>query len=195
MQDSELINDNNQNSSDNKDTQMSKIKALLAEGKVKGQLTYDQINKALPQSEMNSEQIEDVMSTISDMGIDVVDNEHHDEGKGDTPVEVESTSPNINNEKAVGESSNLQLDGGRTDDPVRLYLREMGKVELLSREGEIVIAKKIENGRNMMMESICENPETIKSILTWRDKLLNDEIFLREVIDLEDSYARRSRKC
>ena len=153
------------------------IKNLLAKGKERGYLTYDEINQALPPEEFSSEQIEDTMAQLSEMGINVVENEDGEEVKQE---ELE----NDNNAGNISED-----DVGRTDDPVRMYLREMGSVELLSREGEIAIAKRIEAGREMMIGGICESPLTIRAIVSWHDLLQNGELLLRDIIDLETTYG------
>ncbi|MGI4851635.1 MAG: RNA polymerase sigma factor RpoD [Janthinobacterium lividum] len=155
------------------------LKKLIARSKEKGYITYDQINNLLPQDEMSSEQIEDVMATLSEMGISIVDSDEASEE--DSPKEItesEESEASENNEEAV--------DIGRTDDPVRMYLREMGKVELLSREGEIKIAMRIEEGRFMMIEKIFESPSTIHAIIAWRDALRENQLMLRDIIDLDD---------
>ena len=153
------------------------IKKLLAKGKERGYLTYDEINQALPPEEFSSEQIEDTMAQLSEMGINVVENDDAEEAK---PEELENDS----NAGNISED-----DVGRTDDPVRMYLREMGSVELLSREGEIAIAKRIEAGREMMIGGICESPLTIRAIVSWHDLLQNGELLLRDIIDLETTYG------
>lgn len=153
------------------------VKKMLAKGKDRGFITYDELNTALPPDKMSSEQIEDTMSALSEMGISVVENEEaEDDDDNDTD----------NDEKAGNIDEN---DTGRTDDPVRMYLREMGSVELLSREGEIAIAKRIEAGREMMIGGICESPITIRSIVEWHDALINGDILLRDIIDLETTYG------
>ncbi|NVK19295.1 MAG: RNA polymerase sigma factor RpoD [Methylocystaceae bacterium] len=152
------------------------VKKMLAKGKERGFITYDELNTALPPDKMSSEQIEDTMSALSEMGINVVENE---EAEDDNEAEeTEDKSGNID-----------ENDTGRTDDPVRMYLREMGSVELLSREGEIAIAKRIEAGREMMIGGICESPITIRSIVEWHDALINGDILLRDIIDLETTYG------
>jgi len=152
------------------------VKKMLAKGKERGFITYDELNTALPPDKMSSEQIEDTMSALSEMGINVVENEEADE-EGEV-AEKEDKAGNID-----------ENDTGRTDDPVRMYLREMGSVELLSREGEIAIAKRIEAGREMMIGGICESPITIRSIVEWHDALINGDILLRDIIDLETTYG------
>jgi RNA polymerase primary sigma factor len=155
----------------------SAVKKMLAKGKERGFITYDELNTALPPDKMSSEQIEDTMSALSEMGINVVENDDSDDD--DNAVqESEDKSGNID-----------ENDTGRTDDPVRMYLREMGSVELLSREGEIAIAKRIEAGREMMIGGICESPITIRSIVEWHDALINGDILLRDIIDLETTYG------
>ena len=149
---------------------------MLAKGKERGFITYDELNAALPPDKMSSEQIEDTMSALSEMGINVVENDDSDEET--VKEETEDKSGNID-----------ENDTGRTDDPVRMYLREMGSVELLSREGEISIAKRIEAGREMMIGGICESPITIRSIVEWHDALINGDILLRDIIDLETTYG------
>jgi len=151
------------------------VKKMLAKGKERGFITYDELNAALPPDKMSSEQIEDTMSALSEMGINVVDNDEAEEEQED---EKDEKAGNID-----------ESDAGRTDDPVRMYLREMGSVELLSREGEIAIAKRIEAGREMMIGGICESPITIRSIIEWHDALINGDILLRDIIDLETTYG------
>jgi len=149
------------------------VKKLVKDGKEKGYITYDQLNKALPAEEFSSEQIEDAMSTLSDVGIQMSEGDDSDEEEG----EEYDSGGNISSD-----------DSGRTDDPVRMYLREMGTVELLSREGEIAIAKRIEAGREMMIGGICESPLAIESLIAWYDSLQKGDILLREVIDLDATY-------
>jgi len=152
------------------------VKKLVKEGKEKGYITYDQLNKAIPAEEFSSEQIEDAMSTLSDVGIQMTE--------ADDSEDEEEEGENYN---AGGNISSD--DTGRTDDPVRMYLREMGTVELLSREGEIAIAKRIEAGREMMIGGICESPLAIESLIAWYDALQKGDILLREVIDLDATYS------
>ena len=141
------------------------VKKLLETGKERGFVTYDDLNKALPPDDVSSEQIEDTMTQLSELGINVVENEDAE----DSDVE-ELTDEADAPEKAKPANDDNQ-DLGRTDDPVRMYLREMGSVELLSREGEIAIAKRIEAGREKMIAAICESPLTFRAILGWRDGL------------------------
>src|SRR5712691_9601485 len=155
------------------------IKKMVLRGKERGYLTYDELNAALPQDQVSSEQIEDTMTMLSELGINVIESEESEE-----PAEAEAED---------GESEvrgNVDDDDiGRTDDPVRMYLREMGSVELLSREGEIAIAKRIEAGRDMMIGGICENPLTVRALLLWRDALNENKMLLRDIIDLDAPYG------
>jgi len=155
------------------------IKKMVARGKERGHVTYEELNAALPPDQVSSEQIEDTMVMLSEMGINVVESEDG-EDQGDKPEAVEEAAPagNVNED-----------DLGRTDDPVRMYLREMGSVELLSREGEIAIAKRIEAGREMMIGGICESPLTIRAIVIWHDLLAEGRMLLRDIIDLETTYG------
>lgn len=155
------------------------VKKLVSKGKERGYITYDELNAALPAESFTSEQIEDAMSTLSDVGIQMSDG-------GEDDAEEEEKE-----EKGEYESGgNISADDtGRTDDPVRMYLREMGSVELLSREGEIAIAKRIEAGRELMIGGICESPLAIESLLAWYEALQKGDILLREVIDLDATYG------
>src|SRR3990167_3102232 len=155
------------------------VKQLLAQGKQRGYITYEELNETLPEDKLSSEQIEDIMSMISDMGINIVeDKEAEQEDK------TKQTAKDNEEEETVE-----AREAGKTDDPVRLYLREMGSVELLSREGEIEIAKRIESGREMLIGAICESPLTIRAIVTWRDALNKDQMLLRDIIDIESTYT------
>ncbi len=158
----------------------AEIKGLIKRGKERGFVTYDELNAALPSEKVSSEQIEDVMAILSEMGINVVENEESDDS-GSAAAEKEDET------KAA--TGNLDDDPGRTDDPVRMYLREMGSVELLSREGEIAIAKRIEVGRIKMISALCRNPLTIAAVVEWGRRLENEDILLREFIDLEATLA------
>jgi RNA polymerase primary sigma factor len=154
------------------------IKRMIVRGKERGYVTYDELNDALPPEQVSSEQIEDTMAMLSEIGISVIEAEESEEG-APLPEVVESDVPTGN----VDES-----EMGRTDDPVRMYLREMGNVELLSREGEIAIAKRIEAGREMMIGGICESPLTMRAIVRWYGALIEGRILLRDIIDLEATY-------
>ncbi len=162
------------------DTLGGAVKKMLVKGKERGFVTYDELNSALPPEQVSSEQIEDTMTQLSEMGINVVENEDGEEAKSEVPT-GETT------EKANGNVDESDL--GRTDDPVRMYLREMGSVELLSREGEIAIAKRIEAGRAMMIGGVCENPLTIRAIVEWHDALLDEKMLLRDIIDLDATHG------
>ncbi len=163
------------------DVQSAAVKRLIAKGKERGYITFDELNTVLPPEQNSSEQIEDVMSGLNEMGIQVVESEEQEDGeviapkaeKGGEEAEEEQTG-NIDEESV-----------GRTDDPVRMYLREMGSVELLSREGEIAIAKRIEAGRDMMIGGLCESPLTFRAIISWQDQLKAGRMLLRDIIDLE----------
>src|SRR6056297_1037880 len=169
------------------DMSQTAVKKMIAEAKERGYITYDQLNDVLPPAQVSSEQIEDVMSMLSEMGINVIEDDEPDEDeagkKGGELVETSSSR-----DVTVSQTEGEKLD--RTDDPVRMYLREMGSVELLSREGEIAIAKRIEAGRNTMIAGLCESPLTFQAITIWRDELLNEDILLRDVIDLETTFGR-----
>src|SRR5690606_5072582 len=166
------------------DMSQAAVKRMIAEARERGYITYDQLNSVLPPDQVSSEQIEDVMSMLSEMGINVIEDEEAEEAEAGGAVVPVSTSREI----AVAAPETEKLD--RTDDPVRMYLREMGSVELLSREGEIAIAKRIEAGRNTMIAGLCESPLTFKAITMWRQELLNEDILLRDVIDLETTFGR-----
>jgi RNA polymerase primary sigma factor len=161
------------------DSVATAIKRMMARGKERGYVTYDELNAALPPDQVSSEQIEDTMTNLSEQGITVIESEESEE-----PAAADT-------DEGDGEiRGNLDDDDiGRTDDPVRMYLREMGSVELLSREGEIAIAKRIEAGREMMIGGICENPMTIRAIIGWRDALNDGKMLLRDIIDLDATYG------
>ena len=168
------------------DMSQAAVKKMIADAKERGYITYDQLNTVLPPEQVSSEQIEDVMSMLSEMGINIIEDEEVEEGEA--PVAGELVETSTSREIAVAGTTTETLD--RTDDPVRMYLREMGSVELLSREGEIAIAKRIEAGRNTMIAGLCESPLTFQAIIIWRDELLSEEILLRDVIDLEATFGR-----
>jgi len=173
------------------DFSQAAIKKMIADARAKGYITYDQLNKALPPEQVSSEQIEDVMSMLSEMGINIIENEEAEdaeEGEGTPSGATDLVEVSSSRDVTLAASTTEKLD--RTDDPVRMYLREMGSVELLSREGEIAIAKRIEAGRNTMIAGLCESPLTFQAITIWRDELLNEEILLRDVIDLEATMGR-----
>jgi len=167
------------------------VKKLIRAAKKRGLVTYDDINKVLPSDQVSSEKIEDIMAMFSDMGINVVDDDEVEESESAEKAEKTTKSKAVATARgtAVATNSNARAGSDRTDDPVRMYLREMGTVELLSREGEISIAKRIEAGRETMIEGLCESPLTFQAIIIWRDQLNEDEILLRDIIDLETTYA------
>ena len=154
------------------------LKTLMRLGKERGYVTHDELNAALPTEDFTSEQIDDFMSTLSEMGVSVVEAADSDESSDNEGEEA----------RPAGNVSDSDVSG--TDDPVRMYLREMGSVELLSREGEIAIAKRIEAGRELMIGGICESPLTIRALLHWRDQIADGVVPLRDIIDLETTYAR-----
>ncbi|MDF1618957.1 RNA polymerase sigma factor RpoD [Pseudothioclava nitratireducens] len=182
------IDENKPDTASDDDTSfdMSKaaVKRMIAEAKERGYITYDQLNAVMPPDQVSGDQIEDVMSMLSEMGINVIEAEEADDDNSNAVTTTDGGSREV----AVATSQSETLD--RTDDPVRMYLREMGSVELLSREGEIAIAKRIEAGRNTMIAGLCESPLTFQAITIWRDELLNEDILLRDVIDLETTFGR-----
>ena len=198
------------------------LKKLIAQGKERGYITYDELNEALPQEQVSSEQIEDFMTLLSEMGVNLIEADDAEEQS----VNGEATGANgtngatgTNGAAAASDSDDDETeaedDSGveatdlaaakttavaakptgkdapleRTDDPVRMYLREMGSVELLSREGEIAIAKRIEAGREAMIAGICESPLTIRAVIDWHDMLMAGTVLLREIIDLDATYG------
>ena len=168
------------------DMSQSAVKKMIAEARERGYITYDQLNNVLPPDQVSSEQIEDVMSMLSEMGINIIeDDEAEEEDNRNTELVTTAGTKDV----ALSSGDTEKLD--RTDDPVRMYLREMGSVELLSREGEIAIAKRIEAGRNTMISGLCESPLTFQAITIWRDELLNEDILLRDVIDLEATFGNQ----
>lgn len=165
------------------------VKKLIKVAKKRGYVTYEELNAVMPSDEVSSEQIEDFMSMFSDMGINVVDEDEVEETEVEKDEEDQGQEVAPATGTAVASTSNAKSGSDRTDDPVRMYLREMGSVELLSREGEIAIAKRIEAGRETMIEGLCESPLTFQAIIIWRDQLAQGEILLRDIIDLEATYA------
>ena len=154
------------------------VKKFIKQAKARGYVTMDELNKVLPSEEVTSEAIEDTLAMLSEMGVNVVEAEEDAEG-GEVAVREETAVVETAKEPAYD----------RTDDPVRMYLREMGSVELLSREGEIAIAKRIEAGRDTMIRGLCESALTFEAIMVWREELGSGRILLREVIDLEQTYG------
>ncbi len=184
---SDKENTKNQKEEDNSvpllDLNQSSIKKLISQAKTKGYLTYSELNETMPPGEMSSEQIEDIMTALSEMGITLIESDEEQEEK----QESESLESEGSKELVAASSATDNLD--RTDDPVRMYLREMGSVELLSREGEIAIAKRIEAGRNTYINGLCESPLTFQAITIWRKELLDEKIMLRDVIDLDATFG------
>jgi RNA polymerase primary sigma factor len=165
------------------------IKKLIARAKKKGVITYDELNEALPQDQMSSEQIEDIMSAISEMGVNIVENDDSDdEDKEAEPEEEVDPIDDGGSPRPAVATKKEAVD--RTDDPVRMYLREMGAVELLSREGEIAIAKRIEAGRDTMIWGLCESPITFNAIIEWSNALNEGTMQLREILDLEAMLSK-----
>src|SRR2546426_2675821 len=180
------------------------VKKLIRSAKKRGYVTHDQINSVLPSEEVNSEQIEDVLAMFSEMGVNVVEtegsSEDGEEAREETEEEADEEAESEGGElvevqQKVPAKSAAKEPTERTDDPVRMYLREMGSVELLSREGEIAIAKRIEAGREAMIAGLCESPLTFQAIIIWRDELNEGKVFLRDIIDLEATYAGPDAKA
>ena len=180
------------------------VKNMIKTAKKRGYVTHDELNAVLPSEEFSSEQIEDVLAQLSEMGINVVDSETDvdddgdnakanasgdDDDSDDDEDESDSRSVAAASGKAAVVGQNTGSSADRTDDPVRMYLREMGSVELLSREGEIAIAKRIEAGRNAMIRGLCESPLTFEAIMVWRDELQEGQVLLRDIIDLDATYG------
>src|SRR3954467_584104 len=170
------------------DLNEASLKKLMARAKKGGYITYDEIKEGLPQDQMSSEQIEDVMSAFSEMGVNIVENEEADEDD-----QQQDADTGVDEVDGVGETFVLEKKKetvDRTDDPVRMYLREMGAVELLSREGEIAIAKRIEAGRDTMIWGLCESPITFNAIIEWSNALNEGRMQLREIMDLEAMLSK-----
>ncbi len=175
------------------DLNEASIKKLITRAKKRGYVTYDELNEALPQDQMSSEQIEDVMSAISEMGVNIVENDEEAEADNEPEGEVEEISvesSDSKDKKKPAAAAKKTATGERTDDPVRMYLREMGAVELLSREGEIAIAKRIEAGRDTMIMGLCKSPITFHAIIHWSEALNNGEMQLREILDLDAMLSK-----
>jgi len=177
------------------------VKELIRSGKKRGYVTHDQINALLCSEEVKSEQIEDILAKFSEMGVGVVETK-------EAELEEEAATREEPEEEAEGENELIEVrqqsvpaksaatePAERTDDPVRMYLREMGSMELLSREGEIAIAKRIEAGREAMIAGLCESPLTFQAIIIWRDELNEGKVFLRDIIDLDATYAGPDAKA
>ena len=167
------------------DMSKQNVKKLIKQAKDRGYVTYDDLNEVLPSDETSSEKIEDIMSMLSEMGINVIDADEVEEQEEAT----RTNKPAVVDEKTPAKKTKSTEVVDRTDDPVRMYLREMGAVELLSREGEIAIAKRIEAGREAMIAGLCESPLTFQAVIIWHDELMEGKILLRDIIDLEATYA------
>ena len=174
------------------------VKKMIKAAKKRGYVTHEQINAGRPSEEVTADQSEDVFAMISEMGINVVESEDADSEEGETEKAADEHDDDDDDEsgREVVETKQKSLavaekkePSERTDDPVRMYLREMGSVELLSREGEIAIAKRIEAGREAMIAGLCESPLTFQAVIIWRDELNEGKVFLRDIIDLEATYA------
>ncbi|MCK4860330.1 MAG: RNA polymerase sigma factor RpoD [Rhodobacteraceae bacterium] len=170
------------------DMSQTAVKKMIAAAKTRGYITYDELNKFMPADQVSSDQIEDIMAMLSDMGINIIEGEEA-EDESETDTDVEEIGATTSRELVAAAATTETLD--RTDDPVRMYLREMGTVELLSREGEIAIAKRIEAGRSTMIAGLCESPLTFHAITIWREELLEEEIMLRDVIDLDATFGQQ----
>ncbi|WP_440984006.1 RNA polymerase sigma factor region1.1 domain-containing protein, partial [Shinella sumterensis] len=177
------------------------VKKMIKAAKKRGYVTMDELNSVLPSEEVTSEQIEDTMSMLSDMGINVIEDEDAEEAaQGGDDESSDDDNDGEGGELAPSSGTALATakkkePTDRTDDPVRMYLREMGSVELLSREGEIAIAKRIEAGRETMIAGLCESPLTFQAIIIWRDELNEGQTLLREIIDLETTYSGPEAKA
>jgi RNA polymerase primary sigma factor len=175
------------------------VKRMVKLAKKRGYITYEEVNEVLPDGQSDPDQIEDVLAQLSEMGINVVEAEETDEAAGEKAANGEAADDEESAEgtevaevapaRAVAVTTTTREPTDRTDDPVRMYLREMGSVELLSREGEIAIAKRIEAGREAMIAGLCESPLTFQAIIIWRDELVEGKVLLRDIIDLEATYA------
>src|SRR4051812_22330339 len=176
------------------------VRRMIKLAKKRGYVTYDEVNEVLPSDQVDPDQIEDVLAQLSEMGINVVEAEEAEDGQ--PPERTEAAAATEEEEPEPGDFVEAQPTRAvavrpettkeptdRTDDPVRMYLREMGSVELLSREGEIAIAKRIEAGREAMIAGLCESPLTFQAIIIWRDELIEGRVLLRDIIDLEATYA------
>src|SRR5262250_183726 len=176
------------------------VKKLIRSAKKRGYVTHDQINSVLPSEEVNSEQIEDVLAMFSEMGVNVVETEEPSEDGEDAREEAEEEAESESGElvevqQKAPAKSEAKEPTERTDDPLRMYLREMSPVKLLSREGEFAIAKRIEAGREAMIAGLCESPLTFQAIIIWRDELNEGKVFPRDIIDLEATYAGPDAKA
>ena len=171
------------------DAMAAAVKKMVVRGRERGFVTYDEINAVLPPDQVSSEQIEDTLAMLSEQGISVIESEDNEEGDKPAaakPADDKEDEAEEEEEEEGGKGGNIDADSiGRTDDPVRMYLREMGSIELLSREGEIAIAKRIEAGRDKMIGALCESPLTMRAVVHWRDSLVEGKMLLRDIIDLD----------
>ena len=167
------------------------VKKMIKAAKKRGFVTYAELNAVLPSEEVSSDQIEDVYAMLSEMGINVTEADEQEDGEGEEAAEEEEAEGGdlVEAPRPAAVATRTSEPADRTDDPVRMYLREMGSVELLSREGEIAIAKRIEAGREAMIAGLCESPLTFQAIIIWRDELNEGKVLLRDIIDLEATYA------
>src|SRR5689334_8136253 len=170
------------------------VKKMIKQAKKRGYVTHEQLNAVLPSEEVSSDQIEDIYAMLNEMGINVVEQEEGADDEEAKPTDEAEDDDDGDGELVEAKPKALATTekkepSERTDDPVRMYLREMGSVELLSREGEIAIAKRIEAGREAMIAGLCESPLTFQAIIIWRDELNEGKVFLRDIIDLEATYA------
>ena len=176
------------------DLNESAIKKLITKAKKKGYVTYDELNAALPSGEMSTDQIEDIQTALSEMGVQIVENDEEAEAEAEQEAEVAEMQVGTGDKKEAKKeakpAAKKTTTGERTDDPVRMYLREMGAVELLSREGEIAIAKRIESGRDMMIMGLCQSPITFHAIIQWSEALNAEEMQLREILDLDAMLSK-----
>lgn len=187
-----MSNQDENNPKDSSETSGKKlnlsVRKILSRGKNKGFLTYDEINKMLPKDQLSTDQIEQVMSSISDSGINISENDFEDDASFN--LDSYDNTASLEEDELLEDEASVGLeDLGRTDDPVRMYLRDMGGVELLSREGEIEIAKRIEESKDQVIRSICNTPIALRQFVIWHDDLVNEKIFLREILDLESIYG------
>src|SRR5689334_7797868 len=167
------------------------VRKMIKLAKKRGYVTFDELNAVLPSESTSPERIEDIMAMLNEMGINTVDSEEadSDEEKNEEGDDDEGEGDLVEAAPKALATTEKKEPSERTDDPVRMYLREMGSVELLSREGEIAIAKRIEAGREAMIAGLCESPLTFQAIIIWRDELNEGKVFLRDIIDLEATYA------
>ncbi|BDW82554.1 RNA polymerase sigma factor RpoD [Erythrobacter sp. Dej080120_24] len=179
------------------DLNEASVKKLMSKAKKKGYITYDELNEALPSGEMSPDQIEDIQTALSEMGVQIVENDEEAEAEAEADSEVDEVDVDDDDEDkkasrkdAKASPAKKAATGERTDDPVRMYLREMGAVELLSREGEIAIAKRIEAGRDMMIMGLCESPITFHAIIQWSEALNSEDMQLREILDLDAMLSK-----